>query len=127
VSEGSMSLQLGISWILRIGVILSVLFNAAGLLLDYAQTGSASLNLVPGSSWNVKEGNFFDFASSTARSLSGGLTPVALASLGIVILMFTPYIRVIAAALYYGVERDWKYVAITSFVFSVITLGLFVF
>jgi uncharacterized membrane protein len=127
VSEGPTSLQLGISWILRIGVILSVLFNAAGLLLDYAQTGSASLNLVPGSSWNVKEGNFFDFAYSTTRSLFGGLTPVALASLGIVILMFTPYIRVIAAALYYGVERDWKYVAITSFVFAVITFGLFIF
>ena len=127
MSEGPTSLQLGISWILRIGVILSVLFNAAGLLLDYAQTGSASLNLVPGSSWNVKEGNFFDFAYSTSRSLFGGLTPVALASLGIVILMFTPYIRVFAAALYYSVERDWKYVAITSFVFAVITLGLFVF
>ena len=127
MSEGPTSLQLGISWILRIGVILSVLFNAAGLLLDYAQTGSASLNLVPGSSWNVKGGNFFDFAYSTTSSLFGGLTPVALASLGIVILMFTPYIRVIAAALYYGVERDWKYVAITSFVFAVITLGLYIF
>ena len=127
MSEGPTSLQLGISWILRIGVILSVFFNAAGLLLEYAQTGSASLNFVPGSSWNVKEGNFFDFAYSTTRSLLGGLTPVALASLGIVILMFTPYVRVIAAALYYGVERDWKYVAITSFVFAVITLGLFIF
>jgi uncharacterized membrane protein len=127
VSEGPTSLQLGISWILRIGVILSVLFNAAGLLLDYAQTGSASLNLAPGSSWNVKAGNFFDFAYSTTRSLSGGLTPVALASLGIVVLMLTPYIRIIAAVFYYSVERDWKYVAITSFVFAVITLGLFIF
>ncbi len=127
MSEGSTSLQLGISWILRIGVILSVLFNAAGLLLDYAQTGSASLNLAPGSPWNAKEGNFFEFAYSTTRSLFGGLTPVALASLGIVILMLTPYIRVMAAALYYGVERDWKYVAITSFVFAVITFGLFIF
>jgi uncharacterized membrane protein len=127
VNEGPTSLQLGISWILRIGVILSVFFNVAGLMLDYAQTGSASLNLVSGSSWNVRGGNFFDFASSTAKSLFGGLTPVTLASLGIVILMFTPYIRVIAAVLYYGVERDWKYVAITSFVFAVITLGLFIF
>lgn len=127
MSEGSPSLQLGISWILRIGVVLSVLFNAAGLLLDYAQTGSASLNLVAGSSWNVREGNFFDFAYSTTRSVFGGFTPVELASLGIVILMLTPYIRVIAAVLYYGVERDWNYVAITFFVFTVITLGLFIF
>lgn len=102
-------------------------FNAAGLVLDYAQTGSASLNIVSGSSWNVKGGNFFDFAYSTVASLFEGLTPIALVSLGIVILMFTPYIRVIAAMLYYGVERDWKYVAITSFVLAVITFGLFIF
>jgi uncharacterized membrane protein len=127
LSEEPTSLQLGISWILRIGLILSVLCTAAGLLLGYAQTGSASLSLVPGSSWNVKGGNFFDFAYSTTTSLFGGLTAAALVSLGIVVLMLTPYVRVIAAVLYYGVERDWQYVAITSFVFAVITVGLLIF
>ncbi len=127
MSRRSTSLQLGISWILRIGVVLSVLFNAAGLLLDYAQTGNASLNLTSSSSWNVKGGNFFDFAFSTAGTLFGGLTPVALASFGIVILMLTPYVRIMAAVVYYSVEKDWKYVAITSFVLLVITAGLLIF
>jgi uncharacterized membrane protein len=41
--------------------------------------------------------------------------------------MITPYFRIIAAVVYYTVERDWKYVAITFFVFSVITAALVVF
>jgi uncharacterized membrane protein len=38
--------------------------------------------------------------------------------------MFTPYFRVVASVVYYSVERDWKYVAITFFVFLVITYAL---
>jgi uncharacterized membrane protein len=48
-------------------------------------------------------------------------------SLGIVTLMLTPYFRIIAAVVYYGIEKDWKYVTITFFVLSVITAALLVF
>jgi uncharacterized membrane protein len=126
MSGRTLALQTGISWILRIGVMLSVLFDTVGILLNYAQTGSDSLDLTS-SIWKVAGGNFFDFALSTARSLLGGLSPLVLVSLGVVTLMFTPYIRVIAAVVYYSVEKDWKYVAITFFVFVVITAGLLVF
>jgi uncharacterized membrane protein len=126
MSGRSVALQTGISWILRIGVMLSVLFDAVGILLNYAQTGSDSLDLT-NNAWKVSGGNFFDFALSAARSLFGGLTPLVLVSLGVVTLMFTPYVRVIAAVVYYSVEKDWKYVAITSFVLVVITAGLLVF
>lgn len=127
MSLKSATLQLGISWILRIGVILSVIFEAAGLLLNYVQTGSMSLEFSEQSVWRVKGGNFFDFAFTTARSALTGATALELVSLGIVTLMLTPYFRVVAAVLYYGVEKDWKYVTITFFVFSVITAALFIF
>jgi len=127
LSIRSATLQLGISWILRIGVVLSVLFEASGLLLDYLQTGSASLGFSDQSIWRVRGGNFFDFALTTVRSALTGLTSVELVSLGIVTLMLTPYFRIIAAVVYYGVEKDWKYVAITFFVFSVITAALIIF
>lgn len=120
-------LQLGISWILRIGVVLSVIFEASGLLLNYFQTGSTSLGFTDQSLWRVRGGNFFDFAYSTAGSVFAGITAVELVSLGIATLMFTPYFRVIAAVFYYSVEKDWKYAAITVFVFAVITTALFVF
>lgn len=121
------TLQAGISWILRVGVALSVLFEAAGLLLNYLQTGSTNLEFSTGSVWNVVGGNFFDFAYSTARSAWTGLTAVELVSLGVVTLMLTPYLRITAAVLYYCIEKDWKYVAITFFVFFIITVALTVF
>jgi len=109
-------------------VVLSVVFEASGLLLNYLQTGSSSLGFGADQSvWRVKGGNFFDFAYATAVSAATGVTAVELVSLGIMTLMFTPYFRVIAAVFYYSVERDWKYAAITSFVFAVITVALFVF
>ncbi len=129
MSVGSSSLQTGISWILRVGVLISVVFEVSGLLLDYAQTGSASLCLSGPSCdvWRVAGGNFFDFAYSSVGSALVGLRPVDLVSLGIVSLMFTPYFRVVAAVVYYAVERDWKYVLITSFVTALITTALLVF
>ena len=108
-------------------MILSVAFEASGLLLNYAQTGSSSLGFSSQSIWRVKGGNFFDFVTSTAGSAVAGVTALELVSIGIVILMLTPYFRIIAAVVYYTVERDWKYVAITLFVFSVITSALFIF
>lgn len=78
-------------------------------------------------SWRVPGGNFFDFVHSTVTSLASGASASGLVSLGIVTLMFTPYFRVVAAVVYYGIERDWKYVAITASVFLIITFALFIF
>jgi len=129
MSQPSAMLQLGISWILRVGVILSVIFEVSGLLLNYVDTGVSTLCLSGPSCdiWRVAGGKFFDFAYSTIRNLFGGVTAEGLVSLGIVILMFTPYFRIGAAVIYYGVERDWKYVGITSFVFVLITVALLTF
>lgn len=111
------------------GVVLSVILEASGLLLSFLQNGSATLDLTQSSPgavnpWNVAGGSFFDFAYSAVASAAKGVTSVELVSLGIVTLMFTPYFRVIAAVFYYSIEKDWRYVAITSFVFVVITVAL---
>jgi uncharacterized membrane protein len=129
LNERSATLQIGISWILRIGVLLSVIFEASGLLLDYVRTGASALCLSGPNCdiWRVAGGKFFDFVFSTVGNLFSGVTAEGLVSLGVVTLMFTPYFRIMAAVVYYGVERDWKYVAITSFVFLLITTGLLVF
>ena len=127
MSEKSLTLQIGISWILRVGVLLSVALESAGLILNYVQTGTSNLDLTAGNSWNIGGGNFFAFVSSTLHSLSQGLSSLTLVSLGIATLMLTPYLRVIAAVVYYSIEKDWKYVMITTIVFLVITAGLIVF
>jgi uncharacterized membrane protein len=53
-------------------------------------------------------------------------SPLNIMSLGIMTLMLTPYVRVVAGVIYYGVQKDWKYVGITLFVLAVITTGLVV-
>lgn len=120
--SGSQTLASGISWILRAGVVVSLVLEAAGILLNYASTAGSSLS--PSGVWQAKAGNFFVYIAATLGSATSGITSFNLVALGIVVLMLTPYIRVIAAFVYYVVERDWKYVGITAFVTAVITLGL---
>lgn len=118
------SLSLGISWILRIGVTVSLALELAGVLLYTIQTGNQSLDL--STEWQFKGGNFFNFASSTVTAVGTTLSPLNIMSLGVMILMLTPYVRVVAGVIYYGVQKDWRYVGITLFVLAVITTGLVV-
>jgi len=118
------SLSLGISWILRVGVTVSLVLELAGVLLYTIQTGNQSLDL--SSAWQFKGGNFFNFTSSTVTAIGTTLSPLNIMSLGVMILMLTPYMRVVAGVIYYAVQRDWKYVLITLFVLAVITTGLVV-
>ncbi len=117
------TLQVGISWILRAGVGLSLALETLGIMLNYLQTGESSLT-VPSAAWLAKGGNFFGFASTSVGSVFSGASPAGITALGVSVLMLTPYSRIIAALIYYTLERDWKYVYITFFVFLVITLGL---
>jgi hypothetical protein len=43
---------------------------------------------------------------------------------GIVILLLTPYLRVVFSVLYFSFEKDYKYALITLFVLIVLTLSL---
>ncbi|MBI3840730.1 MAG: DUF1634 domain-containing protein [Thaumarchaeota archaeon] len=104
------------------GVALSLVLESAGLLMNYLQTGETSLALSPG--WLAGQGNFFDFARRTFAGVSSGADPFSLIALGITVLMLTPYARIVAAVVYYSLERDWKYALITFTVFAIITLGL---
>ena len=116
------SLQVGIGWILRAGVALSLILESAGLFLNYLQTMDTGLPLEP--SWLAGRGNFFSFTYSAALSLGAGATPLSLIELGVAVLILTPYARIVAAIVYYLLERDWTYVSITFAVFLVINAGL---
>ena len=115
-------LEIGISWILRAGVAVSLLFETVGLLLNYINTGQTSLTL--SDQWIARGGNFFGFISSVLGSLAKGADPVSITGLGIAVLVLTPYFRIIAAVVYYVAVKDWNFVAITAAVFGIITLGL---
>ena len=119
MSRTPSALQVGIGWILRAGVAVSLVVESAGLLLNYLQTGSTSPP-----EWPAPGGNFFGFTSSVLASISTQADPASIAGLGIAILVLTPYVRIIAAVVYYAVEKDWTYAVITVTVLGIVTLGL---
>ena len=50
------------------------------------------------------------------RMFSGTFDPVTLMFVGLVILMFTPVLRVITAVFGFAIERDWRFVTVSSIV-----------
>ena len=91
--------------VLRIGVWVSASLMIAGLLIAAMYPST----IVVFSS-NPTLGNL------VMRMLSGSFDPITLMFAGLVFLMFTPILRVITAIVGFGVERDWRFVFVSSVV-----------
>ena len=51
--------------------------------------------------------------------------PVLLVHWSVVVLLITPYLRVVASMVYFaGVERSWRHALVTGFVLAVLTITL---
>ncbi|TLX97860.1 MAG: DUF1634 domain-containing protein [Thaumarchaeota archaeon] len=111
-----------ISYILTIGVLVSLAVEAVGLGYYYATTESLRVDFT--SRWQTSGNDFFAYAWGTLLSLGEGATPLSLIALGIVLLMVTPYLRVLASVVYFTVERNPKYALISLFVLAVLTISL---
>lgn len=111
-----------ISWILMGGVVLSGILEAWGIFLYRQTTGSLALAYTP--AWKLSGNSFFAYLLRLARDLGSGKDHVSMMALGIAVLMMTPYLRVVAAAIYYALRRDGRYLAITLFVLGVLTWSL---
>jgi uncharacterized protein len=109
-----------LSYILIGGVGLSFAIEVAGLIWYYAQTGG--LNFDFSSQWQLTGTSFFSYLAGLFSNISTG--PLTLMAVGIVVLMLTPYIRVIASAIHFGATRNLKYLFFTIFVLVVLTLSL---
>ena len=110
-----------VGYILLIGVLLSVLLITAGTIWNWILTHRLT------TLFTITGENYFGFLLSSFHQLfSGALEPRLLISLGIVTLMFTPYLRVAASVVYFAfIARNWKYTLFTLFVFTVLTYSLF--
>lgn len=91
--------------ILRIGVWTSAGIMILGLLL--AATIPSSSASAP------SDPSLRELAS---RLLSSSLDPMTLLFAGLVLLMFTPIVRVATAIVAFARERDWRFVAVSAFV-----------
>ncbi len=110
-----------VGYILLIGVLLSMVLIAIGVVYYWLTTGR--LGIV----YSISGMNLFGFVLAEIRQMiAGAFRPRLFVNLGIVVLMLTPYIRVFASMLYFAfVEHNLKYTLFTAFVFSVLSYSLF--
>ena len=94
------------SRVLRLGVWVSASLMILGLILA-AISPSSIVTL----STNPSLGNLAE------RIFSTTLDPVTLMFAGLIMLMLTPVFRVITAVFGFALERDWRFVVVSSFVF----------
>lgn len=106
--------------LLRLGVILSVITSLIGFIKLFTEGFKmpkkyTSLNM--GSSSEKIWGQFWD-------SLCKG-EGMAIIQLGILLLIFTPLMRIIFALIGYSKEKDYLYVVISSIVLAIMAVSFF--
>lgn len=114
-------MDLLIAYLLLGGVALSLTLIAGGLLWRWMRTGRSWVE------YQLVAPNVFELARQEIRmAMRGQIRPRLLDTSGVVVLMLTPYLRVMASVVYFlAVLRNWKYTVFTSIVLIVLTYSLF--
>ena len=107
--------------ILSRGMLLSAALIMAGVLLQWMGLGQASLVAM------LQGTNALHLVVSDLHRIGlAGFWPTLLIHGGIVVLFYTPYVRVVASMAYFAcVHRSWPHVLFSSLVFAVLTYILF--
>ncbi len=122
LGSGESKLETIISYILIIGVVASLIFEVIGISLYYGTYGN--LQISQDKIVFISGANFFTFIAQQTQNLFGSQNALLFMTLGLIILILTPYIRAVTSVVYFGWERNRKYVLITLFVLIVLTLSL---
>ena len=120
--SGETKLETAISYVLIVGVILSLILEIAGIILFYRQYGTLAIS--ERHSMFIQDADFFSFLGRLLHETSAGADGMRLMVLGIAILILTPYVRAVMSVIYFAVEKNIKYFLITLFVLMVLTISL---
>jgi uncharacterized membrane protein len=121
--SGDTKLEEVISYVLIIGVVTSLLFEVAGMLLFYRAYGSLAIS--QDSRMFLRGKNFFIFLVQLFAGSPASLS-IKLFTLGIAALILTPYVRAVLSVIYFAVKGNGKYLVITLFVFTILTISLLI-
>jgi len=107
--------------LLRYGVLLSAFLILAGLVMLLFQVGPKAFVNMP----QIQSPEASTDLTSVRAVLSELLPPEpeAVIVTGLIILIGTPVVAIAVSAIWFVRERDWLYVAITTFVFAMLMLG----
>lgn len=111
-----------VGYILLVGVLISLVLVATALIWQWINTGTLIFD------YRLTGANLFQLVVDEARlAAHGALRPRMLLSLGIAMLMLTPFIRVLASMAYFiAALKNWKYSVFTAIVLVTLTYSLFV-
>jgi len=122
LGSGETKLESIISYLLITGVIISLALEVTGITLFYTTFHTMQISHDP--SVYVNGNNFFIFLANQVSGMNTGSLPLRLMTLGIIVLILTPYIRAIASVIYFAWVKNIKYVFITLFVLALLTASL---
>lgn len=111
-----------IGYILISGVAISLLLEIIGIVLYYHFYGQ--FKIFEDKAVFIHGKNFFNFLFELFGSEHIRQKAILLMTLGIAILMLTPYVRVILSVIHFAREKNVKYVLITLFVLLLLTISL---
>ena len=98
-----------VSRILRIGIAISVTLMVIGLVLGFFNSQGMPKHVVP---------------LADLPSLLRAFDPAAYLSLGLIVLIATPFVRVLGSVVAFAREGDRRYVLITAVVLAVMCLSV---
>ncbi len=116
------SLEVATGVVLMAGLVASLLLLVAGVVSLYTARGHLAISNEP-DMYLVGKGLVGLLTELISGRFAGG-PGVRLMTVGIVILILTPYVRVITSVAYFAWQRDLKYLAITVAVLVILTLSL---
>jgi len=113
--------ELAVGWVLRGGVWIACACVLIGAVMYFSQHGAEVI--VPRHEFTGQPRFLTDPLLILSSALGGD--PVAMMQLGVLALIATPVVRVLASLVFFLVERDWFYCVVTLIVFSMLIWGLF--
>lgn len=113
-----------ISYLLIIGVMLSLILEVIGIIVFYHVYGN--LDVSESGRMFIHAKDFFNFIYRLFEGEYAQDKAILIMVLGISILILTPYLRVIMSVFYFAWERNIKYMGITLFVLIILTISLII-
>ena len=123
LGSGESKLETTISYLLIIGVVLSLALEIAGIAIFYKSHGNLDI-LLQDKAMFIQGRDFFSFLYQLFARGPMQNTGIFLMTLGVAALILTPFVRVIVSAMYFAWKRDAKYMLITAFVLIALTISL---
>ena len=120
--KNEVKLEVILSYMLIAGVIISLSLMFVGIILFYINTGNLNISRSP--EMFIQGKNFFNFIFELLQGQKLQSPSISFMVAGTIVLMLTPFIRVVASLIYFAVVKDLKYVFITFIVLVILTISL---